>query len=155
MTSVLGRPVLRPHRLAVALPALLSVLVHAGPVGAGGVVEQSSTMVAQTDRPSCRSISYPGSSGRIDVQTSDTERGPVVSWAITMYDEGESVGRWDVDTYLNGRKTTSGFHRNTSTPYVPHGSILARSGQRFNVEATLLSASGRSYHNVTNECFVP
>lgn len=89
------------------------------------------------------------------MQTSDTDQGPVVSWAITMYDQGESVGRWDVDTYRNGKKTSSGFHRNTTTPYVPHGSILARSGQRFNVEATLLSASGTSYHNVTNECFVP
>ena len=155
MTSVLSRPVLRPHRLVVILAALLPALTAAGPAGAAEVLERSSTITAQADRPSCRSISYPGTSGRIDVQTSDTDQGPVVSWAITMYDEGESVGRWDVDTYLNGKKTSSGFHRNTSTPYVPHGSILARAGQRFNVEATLLSASGRSYHNVTNECFVP
>lgn len=110
---------------------------------------------AQTGGPSCRSITYRGTAGQIDIQTTDTSEGPVVAWGITMYDRNESRGRWDVDTYLNGRRTTSGFHRTTTTPYVPHGSVRARSGQRFNIVASLVSASGRSYRSVPNQCFVP
>lgn len=106
----------------------------------------------QAAPPSCRSIEYRGNSGKISVQTNNAHR---IQWGITMYDSQDSVGRWDVDTYLNGRKTTSGFHRTTTGPYIPHGSLDARQGQRFHVEAHLQSANGETHHSVTNECIVP
>jgi hypothetical protein len=102
--------------------------------------------------PSCRAITYRGSSGYISVQTNSSS---YVAWGITMTPPSLSVGRWDVDTWLNGRKTTSGFHRTTTGPYIPHGAIQARRGQRFVVTATLVSANGRTYVNVPNACTVP
>lgn len=110
------------------------------------------TSEAEQERNSCRSIVFQGNAGEIAVQTSD---GPTVAWGINMYDPNESGGRWDIDTYINGRKTSSGIHRTEPAPYTPHGSILAESGQRFEVRGTLASQSGRYYHTVPNECFVP
>ena len=89
------------------------------------------------------------------MQTTDTSDGPVVAWGITMNNPNESGGRWDVDAYLNGNKTTSGVHGSEPSPYSPHGSILARSGQRFEIRGTHISESGGSYGTVPNECFVP
>lgn len=126
-------------------PRTINVIPLGGPAVQG----------AEAARPSCHAIEYPGNAGVISVQTTATSRGPRLAWGIKMYDPKESTGRWDVDTYLNGEKTTSGFHRTTTGPYLPHGSLQARSGQRFEVRGTLVSASGNEYHTVPNECFVP
>lgn len=67
----------------------------------------------------------------------------------------KSIGRWDVFTYLNGRRTNSAFNRTTTDLYVPHGSVTARSGQSFKVEATVVSTDGRICKSVTNICRVP
>jgi hypothetical protein len=67
----------------------------------------------------------------------------------------KAIGRWDVYTYLNGKRTTSAFNRTITGPYRPHGSIAARSGQVFRVEATLVSTDGRTYLSVPNNCRVP
>lgn len=145
------------RRVVVTGLVLVSTATAAPAAAADGVLVGRSVgrSTAQDERPSCRAISYPGVSGRVDVQTFDSEEGPVVSWGVTMYDRRESIGRWDVDTFLNGKKTSSGFHRTTVVEYIPHGAVLARSGRRFTLEATLLSAEGNPHHSVTNECFVP
>ncbi|KAA2261989.1 hypothetical protein F0L68_14945 [Solihabitans fulvus] len=107
--------------------------------------------VAPEALPSCAHITYPGNAGYIAVQTSPNK---VVAWGIQMQPPSRSAGRWDVDTYLNNHKTTSGFHRTVGV-YVPHGSIQARSGQVFRVDATLVSVDGNTYHSVPNNCRVP
>lgn len=143
---------IRAEAKTLAAISLLLALIGASSASPAAKVDPQNVVRTAA---SCRSITHPGSAGKIDVQTTDTSDGPVVAWGITMYDMKESIGQWDVDTYLNGKKTTSGFHRTTTTPYIPHGSVLARSGQRFNVRATLLSASGHFYTDVPNECSVP
>lgn len=91
-----------------------------------------------------------------------------LSWGITMDPMSESIGRWEVNTYAGGRKLSTGFHRVTTTPYIPHGSIMIGKdaariktggmiapGSTFKVDANLLSATGRSYVSVSNGCSVP
>lgn len=116
------------------------------------IMDEIRAMPASSALPSCRAITYSGSSGYISVQTNSSSK---VAWGITMTPLSLSVGRWDIDTWLNGKKTTSGFHRTTTGPYIPHGSIQARKGQTFVVTATLVSANGRTYRNVPNACTVP
>lgn len=111
---------------------------------------------AAASLPSCSYIRYNGPHGYIDVQTTFAYPTYRVAWGVTMAPYNLSRGRWDVDTYLSGKKTTSGFHQTTITDYTPHGNVPgARVGQTFKVVAKLVSAvNGRTYYSVTNECRV-
>lgn len=151
---------LRRTSLTITVLAFLSVLlahpaVAAEPSALGGGMTASTArsgeQVVADDRPSCRAITYTGPDGRIDVQTTNG----IVAWGITMTPSAKSIGRWDVFTYLNGSRTTSAFNRTTTGPYIPHGSVAARSGQSFKVQATVASADGKIYTSVTNICRVP
>jgi hypothetical protein len=142
---------------ALAQGTLRDALVSGGMVEAGSDehrnrIDELRAKPVPSALPSCRSITYRGSSGYISVQTNSSS---LVAWGITMTPPSLAVGRWDVDTWLNGRKTSSGFHRTLTGPYIPHGSIQARRGQTFVVTATLVSANGRTYVNVPNACTVP
>jgi hypothetical protein len=114
--------------------------------------------------PSCGFAVFRGNAGDIYVKV---DLG-VASWGITMHQMSESIGRWDVDTFGDSRKLTSGFHRTTTTPYVPHGSIqlgldgakiktggMIRPGATFQVKAKLVSATGRTYISISNACTMP
>lgn len=104
--------------------------------------------------PSCAAISYPGNAGTITVQTSSNR---TVAWGVNMYNPKDSAGKWDLDTFQNGKKTTSGFHRVTG-PYIPHGAVSpkeSRRGARFHVEATVITADGRTIRSAPNECTIP
>lgn len=86
-----------------------------------------------------------------------TSSSGVVAWGINMFNPANSAGKWDIDTFVNGRKTTSGFHRTTGV-YIPHGAVNAREarrGARFEVRGTLVGANGTSYTAVPNVCLIP
>ena len=62
-----------------------------------------------------------------------------------------SIGKWNVNTYLSGKKTTSGFHRTVKVGYIPHGSLSVNSGKIFHVMATVVGKHG-TITNVPNAC---
>jgi hypothetical protein len=97
--------------------------------------------------PSCARIEYVGNAGYIAVQ----ERNHRLQWGIVMTPLSLSVGRWDVDTYLSGRKTSSGFHRTVHTPYIPHGSLAVPANKIFHVQAKLVGPHG-TFVSVPNAC---
>lgn len=127
-------------------------------VAQGGMVPGPATGARDTRPdaalPSCKAITYPGNGGKITVQTSPSR---TVAWGVNMYNPADSAGKWDIDTFQNGKKTTSGFHRVTGA-YIPHGALNpkeARRGARFHVEATLAAADGKVFHSVPNDCIIP
>jgi hypothetical protein len=97
--------------------------------------------------PSCAHIKYVGNAGYIAVQ----ERNHRLQWGIVMTPLSLSVGRWDVNTYLSGRKTSSGFHRTVTTPYIPHGSLAVPANKIFHVQAKLVGPHG-TFVSVPNAC---
>ena len=146
----------------MAVASVIAILMLQGPqalakgssvTASGGMTEAGTTSQLEPYAlPSCASVTYTGPDGYISVQTSPSK---VVAWGITMTPPSKSIGAWNVSTYLNDRKTSSGFNRTTTGPYIPHGSIQARSGEVFRVEATVAATDGRTYHNVPNACQVP
>jgi hypothetical protein len=61
-----------------------------------------------------------------------------------------SIGKWDADTYLSGRKTSSGFHRTVKVGY-PHGSLAVPANKVFHVSAKVVGQYG-TITNVPNAC---
>lgn len=123
-------------------------------VAAGGMTRLSGSIVQTPEigsgpdaQPSCANVTYPGDSGHIAVQ----ERNNRLQWGIVMTPPSNSVGKWDVDTYLNGQKTTSGFHRDAPNGYLPHGSLAVPSNQVFHVQAKVVGPSG-TFVNMPNGC---
>jgi hypothetical protein len=96
---------------------------------------------------SCHSVTYRGNAGYISVQ----EKKNRLQWGITMTPLGYSVGKWNVSTYLSGKKTSSGFNRTMDSPYIPHGSLDVRSGKVFHVQAKVVGKYG-TFVNVPNAC---
>ena len=97
--------------------------------------------------PSCHAITYRGNAGYISVQ----EKNNHLAWGITMTPYKYSVGRWNVSTYLSGKKTTSGFNRTVTVGYTPHGSLKVPSGKVFHVQAKVVGPYG-TFVNVPNAC---
>lgn len=100
--------------------------------------------------PSCRSITYPGTSGAIYVQTST--RG-TIAWGIYMYANSENAGPWLVKVLVNGRQVD--LKRQT---YAPHGSVApvqAKRGGVFQLSSVHTSVSGRTYYSTPNACRIP
>lgn len=62
-----------------------------------------------------------------------------------------SIGRWNVSTYLSGKKTTSGFNRTVTVGYRPHGSLKVPSGKVFHVQAKVVGPDG-TFVNAPNAC---
>jgi hypothetical protein len=97
--------------------------------------------------PRCTRIEYVGNAGYIAVQ----ERNHRLQWGIVMVPYYLSVGKWNVSTYLSGRKTSSGFNRTVTGPYTPHGSLSVPGGKVFHVQARLVNRYG-TFVNVPNAC---
>jgi hypothetical protein len=107
----------------------------------------SAQPLAAQATPSCAHITYRGNAGYIAVQ----ERNHRLQWGIVMTPPKLSIGRWDVNTYLSGRKTTSGFHRTVTAPYIPHGSLAVPAGKIFHVQAKVVGPNG-TFVNLPNAC---
>jgi hypothetical protein len=140
--------------VALSVPASAStsvptshIVVSGGMVRAGSSAARQSPAVANYS--SCRSITYRGNAGYISVQESSNH---TVAWGITMTPYYLSQGTWNVSTYLNGHKTSSGFNRYVPGTYTPHGSIPnVRAGQTFHVSAKVVNQYG-TFVNVPNDC---
>jgi len=102
--------------------------------------------------PSCENYVVRGRLGEIDVR-SDTA-GQVL-WSIVLYSPESSIGRWVVETYLDGLPTGSSFARETTEPTIPSGSVSARRSQLFQVQASLTLSSGDVSNSLPNTCYVP
>ena len=116
-----------------------------GMVPADSAVAQATTPAASY--PSCHSITYRGNAGYISVQ----ENNGRLQWGITMTPLSYSIGTWHVSTYLSGKKTSSGFNRTVTTPYIPHGSLSVPGGKVFTVQAQVTGPNG-TFVNVPNAC---
>jgi hypothetical protein len=112
-----------------------------------GAASRAASATAPKALPSCSRIEYVGNAGFIAVQ----ERNHRLQWGIVMTPPAFSVGRWDVNTYLSGRKTSSGFHRTTTGPYIPHSSLAVPANKVFHVQATVVTRFG-TFVNVPNAC---
>jgi hypothetical protein len=97
--------------------------------------------------PSCSRIEYVGNSGYIAVQ----ERNHRLQWGIVMTPLTYSIGKWNVSTYLSGKKTTSGFNRTVTRGYVPHGSLSVPPNKVFHVQAEVVGPDG-TFLNAPNAC---
>jgi hypothetical protein len=98
-------------------------------------------------RPRCTRVEYKGNAGYIAVQ----ERNHRLQWGIVMTPRKYSVGKWNVSTYLSGRKTSSGFNRTVTAPYIPHGSLSVPANKVFHVQAKVVTRYG-TFVNVPNAC---
>jgi hypothetical protein len=119
-------------------------------VQSGGMVWASSRVASSSvpaSTPSCHSVTYRGNAGYVSVQ----ERSNRLQWGITMTPLKYSVGRWNVSTYLSGKKTSSGFNRTVTSPYIPHGSLTVPSGKIFHVQAKVVGKYG-TFVSVPNAC---
>jgi hypothetical protein len=120
-----------------------------------GMVRTSNSVVpatvadtsAKTLLPSCSRIEYVGNSGFIAVQ----ERNYKLQWGIVMTPLAYSIGKWNVSTYLSGKKTTSGFYRSVTIGYVPHGSLSVPPNKVFHVRAEVVGPDG-TFFNAPNAC---
>ncbi len=133
------------------LPASASTVSGQVP---GGMIRLTGTAVQPPESypgrkalPSCARIEYVGNAGYIAVQ----ERNHRLQWGVVMTPLKYSIGKWDVDTYLSGRKTTSGFHRRVTKGYIPHGSLAVPANKIFHVQAKVVGPSG-TFVNVPNAC---
>jgi hypothetical protein len=152
--------------IGVILVTALSVLSMAGSPAASASVASGSPGVtvlpggmaraaaaatvrdaAAKARPRCARVEYKGNAGYIAVQ----ERNHRLQWGIVMTPRKYSVGKWNVSTYLNGKKTSSGFNRTTTSTYIPHGSLSVPANRVFHVQAKVVTRYG-TFVNVPNAC---
>lgn len=111
------------------------------------VVQSPGSYLAKKANPSCSRIEYKGNAGYIAVQ----EKNHRLQWGIVMTPLKYSIGKWAVDTYLSGKKTTSGFHRTVTKGYIPHGSLAVPANKVFHVQAKVVGPNG-TFVNVPNAC---
>jgi hypothetical protein len=104
-------------------------------------------MSAKVLLPGCSRIEYVGNSGFIAVQ----ERNHKLQWGIVMTPLAYSIGKWNVSTYLSGKKTTSGFYRTVTIGYIPHGSLSVPPNKVFHVQAEVVGPDG-TFFNAPNAC---
>lgn len=102
---------------------------------------------AKTLLPSCSRIEYAGNSGFIAVQETNHR----LLWGIVMTPLTYSIGKWNVSTYLSGKKTTSGFYRTVTVGYIPHGSLTVPPNKVFHVRAEIVGPDG-TFFNAPNAC---
>jgi hypothetical protein len=85
--------------------------------------------------PSCRSVTFYGNSGHISVQENNNH---ALQWGITMTPSFLSVGKWNVDVYLSGKKINNVQKNVLALGYVVHASQLnVPSGKVFSISATV------------------
>lgn len=120
----------------------------------GGMTRLTSAVVrplesypAANAYPRCTRIEYVGNAGYIAVQ----EKNHRLQWGIVMTPLKYSIGKWNVNTYLSGKKTTSGFHRTVTKGYIPHGSLAVPANKVFHVQAEVVGPYG-TFVNVPNAC---
>jgi hypothetical protein len=118
-------------------------MARAGGGAAAGTVRDATAKA----RPRCTRVEYKGNAGYIAVQ----ERNHRLQWGIVMTPRKYSIGKWNVSTYLSGRKTSSGFNRTTTSIYIPHGSLSVPANKVFHVQAKVVTRFG-TFVNVPNAC---
>jgi hypothetical protein len=141
---LLGIAPLTSSASAASAPAVKAIVQPGGMVRSGSPTKLPSLSAAY---PSCHAVTYRGNAGYISVQ----EKNNVLAWGITMTPFKYSIGRWNVSTYLSGKKTTSGFNRTVTVGYRPHGSLKVPSGKVFHVQAKVVGPYG-TFVNVPNAC---
>jgi hypothetical protein len=125
-----------------------TITLNGGMVRAGsGVAQQEKAIAAAENVPPCASITFVGNSGAISVQQNSGR----LQWGITMTPLSLSIGTWQVSTYLSGQKTSSGFNKTVTSPYIPHGSLSVPPGKIFTVSATVTGPGG-TFVNAPNAC---
>lgn len=133
--------------VAVLVATCAANLLISSPASAG-------TVDAPIDPPSCASHVSPGPDGTVTVHAQINLRG--VDWAVVMEPPAASVGRWDIDAYLSGKKTTSGFHRTTTGIYTPHGVVPnPKSGLLFSVQGQVSDGFLTTYVVNSTPCRIP
>jgi len=145
----------RAAEFVVVMTATVTIISEAGASSAsastateqthGGMVRVASGYAlpaapsgAAASYPSCDRIEYVGNKSYIAVQEKDHR----LQWGIVMTPLENSIGKWDVDTYLSGKKTTSGFHRTVTVGYIPHGSLAVPANKVFHVQAEVVGPHG-------------
>ena len=102
--------------------------------------------------PSCLNHDSPGPDGVVTVQTNRRN----VIWAVRMNPSSKSIGQWVLGTYLDGKKTRSGFNRPViDLPYQPHGTVpgtRVRPGQVFTVRGAIIAGDGTEYLVISTPC---
>lgn len=95
--------------------SLLASAVTIGVLGATG-------FAGAAPMPSCFEHRSPGPDGTITVQTTSRS----IAWGVSMSPPSKSVGVWKLSTYVDGKRTSSGFNRVIpDRPYIPHGTVPA------------------------------
>lgn len=118
----------------------------------GGLLAGGGSAYAD-DFPSCQNFQSRGPDGVVHVQVNPAGR---VVWGVTMTPSSKSIGTWELFTLMGGKKTSSGFYRTVSLPYVPHGEVAeTRPGLVFAVRGWVHAADGNQYWVVGAPCRVP
>ena len=101
--------------------------------------------------PSCASYRVAGAFADLVVVADGSG---TVQWSIPQH--FAFVGRWDVDTYVDGTATGSSFHQIVNQPVTVYGRVVAEHHQIFEIRATASTQDGvlqsKSYPNA---CYVP
>jgi len=120
-----------------------------------GLLISSSTAYADDPPvfPSCAGHDSPGPDGIVTVRMNPSG---LVQWGVKMIPPEKSVGQWALITIMGGKKTTSGFNRFTTGPYIPHGVVSeTKPGLVFAVRGVVYSTDGHEYFVYGTPCRVP
>jgi len=104
--------------------------------------------------PSCRAVTYYGTTGYIGVQTNP---GGFVTWGAYMYDPLLNYGDWWAESFINGLSTNE-VKKPPQQFYPPHGRVnpsRAKSGDIFHVDVRHNDLFGGQHWSGPNACVVP
>ena len=87
--------------------------------------------------PSCASYRVAGAFADLVVVADGSG---TVQWSIPQH--FAFVGRWDVDTYVDGTATGSSFHQIVNQPVTVYGRVVAEHHQIFEIRATASTQDG-------------
>ena len=128
----------------------IAAFVVVSAVGGSGLVV--GTGIAFADLPLCTRHDSVGPDGTVTAQVNSA--GQVV-WGVVMRPSSKSVGVWNFDTYANGKKSVSGFHRAVTAPYIPHGfTPESRPGTVWSAKGFVMVGL-EYYYIVGDPCYVP
>ena len=130
----------------------LGLLAAALTVGITSLVAGSGTAYAAPPYPLCDIHNSPGPDGVVTVQTIRRN----ITWGVRMNPSSKSIGQWVLGTYLDGKKTSSGFNRAVvDGPYQPHGTVpgtRVRPGQVFTVRGAIIAGPETEYLVISTPC---
>ena len=129
----------------------IGLLVTALIVGITSLVVSSGTAYAAL--PLCTRHDSVGPEGTVTAQVN--QAGQVV-WGVVMRPPSKAVGVWNFDTYFNGKKSISGFHRTLTGPYTPHGfTPESRPGGVWSAKGYVLAGNMEYHYIVGDPCYIP